>query len=125
MKKLIALIFTLVLVGCKTIPVPELKSEPVGYNLTQEQVKNAIVDAGYVRNWQITPVNDNLLRGTLNVRSHMLEVDIPYSAEDYSILYYGSENLKYKDGKIHKKVATWVRNLNLDIKKSIREAAAK
>ncbi|MBR9728311.1 hypothetical protein ACFOD0_14020 [Shewanella intestini] len=124
MKKIVILLFAIILTGCKTIPIPEVKSQPVGYNLTQEQVKNAIIKAGFVRDWQIIPVNDTLLRGTLDVRSHQLVVDIPYDSQQYAIEYYSSENLKYHDGKIHKKVATWIRNLNLDINKSIRAVAS-
>ena len=94
-------------------PVVEPASGP---KLTADQVKLAIQRAGATLGWQIKEVQPFLLEGTLNLRSHMAQVNIPYSAERYSIVYKDSKNLNYDGKNIHSNYNSWVQNLDRAIK---------
>ena len=49
------------------------------------------------------------------------EIDIPYSADHYRIQYRDSSGLDYKDGKIHKNYIRWVRLLDRDIVRDLKD----
>ena len=48
-------------------------------------------------------------------------IDIPYSADHYRIQYRDSSGLDYKDGKIHKNYIRWVRLLDRDIVRDLKD----
>jgi len=105
------------LVGCRIAPVMDVVDAPViepavGQKLTADQVKLAIMRAGATLGWQIKEVQPFLLEGTLHLRTHMAQVNIPYSAERYSIVYKNSQNLQYDGTNIHSNYNGWVQNLN-------------
>ncbi len=109
------------LAGCRVAPVMDIVDAPViepggGQKLTAEQVKLAIQRAGATLGWQIKEVQPFLLEGTLNLRSHMAQVNIPYSAQRYSIVYKDSQNLNYDGKQIHSNYNGWVQNLDKAIK---------
>lgn len=90
--------------------------------VTQEQVGEAIIDAGTKRGWSMTEVEPGLIRGEILVRGkHKVEVNIPYTASSFSILYLSSDNMNYqlRDGqpRIHPKYNSWIKNLKSDIEK--------
>jgi hypothetical protein len=101
--------------GC-AVPVYNVKDAPVARKLTADQVRLAIMRAGATLGWQIREVKPFLLEGTLYLRSHMAKVDIPYSAQSYSILYKESANLLYDGTNIHKNYNGWIKNLDNMIK---------
>jgi hypothetical protein len=114
-------LFALGLAGCRMAPVMDIVDAPVvepagGPKLTADQVKLAIQRAGATLGWQIKEVQPYLLEGTLNLRTHMAQVNIPYSAERYSIVYKNSENLQYDGKNIHSNYNGWVQNLDKAIK---------
>jgi len=109
------------LAGCRTAPVMDVVDAPViepagGPKLTADQVKLAIQRAGATLGWQIKEVQPFLLEGTLHLRTHMAKVNIPYSAERYSIVYKDSQNLQYDGKNIHSNYNGWVQNLDKAIK---------
>jgi hypothetical protein len=109
------------LAGCRIAPVMDIVDAPVvepagGPKLTADQVKLAIQRAGATLSWQIKEVQPYLLEGTLHLRTHMAQVNIPYSAERYSIIYKNSENLQYDGKNIHSNYNGWVENLDKAIK---------
>jgi len=109
------------LAGCRTAPVMDVVDAPViepagGPKLTADQVKLAIQRAGATLGWQIKEVQPFLLEGTLHLRTHMAKVNIPYSAERYSIVYKDSQNLQYDGTNIHSNYNGWVQNLDKAIK---------
>jgi hypothetical protein len=61
-------------------------------------------------------VEPGKILGTLYLRSHMAQVDIPYSKSSYSILYKNSDKLNYNEGKIHSNYNGWIQNLDRGIK---------
>ena len=109
------------LAGCRIAPVMDVVDAPVieptgGPKLTADQVKLAIQRAGATLGWQIKEVQPYLLEGTLHLRTHMAQVNIPYSAERYSIVYKDSQNLQYDGKNIHSNYNGWVQNLDKAIK---------
>jgi len=105
--------------GC-ALPIYNIKDAPVGREATAEQVKFAILRAGATLGWQMRQVRPSEIEGTLYLRNHMAKVDIPYSAQSYSIIYKDSLNLLYDGTNIHKNYNGWIKNLDAAIKAQIR-----
>lgn len=57
--------------------------------------------------------------GTLNLRSHMAQVDIRYTTTSYSITYRDSKDLNYDGSNIHRNYNNWIRNLDQAIKQQL------
>ena len=96
-------------------PIQDIEGAPIPNGLTMTQIKKAIIRAGAKRNWIIRESSAGVMEGLLNVRKHMVKVDIRYDRNEYSITYNASANMKHKAGLIHKKYNAWVQNLNTDI----------
>lgn len=97
-------------------PLYEPKNAPVmaGKEVTAEQVKQAFFKvAGQIQGWSFEAKGEDRLIGTLQVRTHKVVVEIPYSAKEYSILYVESENMLYdpETRTIHNKYDNWIKNL--------------
>jgi hypothetical protein len=107
---------------------PQPLSVPAG--LSVQDVARAI-KAGVVsrQGWTITKEGSNQMEATLNVREHMLKINIPYSATSVGITYVDSQNLDYSEKKgvkyIHAKWVNWTRNLLSDIQRELTRAANK
>ena len=104
----------LVLVGCRSNPVynvTDMSFTTTTGNYSTNDVRNAILQAGTAQGWQMQAVRPGLISGTLNIRNHMAQVDIPYDRSRYSILYRDSDNLKYDGSNIHSNYNGWVQNL--------------
>ncbi|ALM71484.1 hypothetical protein [Vibrio vulnificus] len=124
-KIFISICLTLLLVGCGRVqPILEIQDTPVSYDLQSKQVKSAIVLAATKRGWAITEVEPGVLSAKLNLRSHFVEIMIPYDDKYYSILYVKSENLNASDGNIHRNYNRWINNLNVDIQRQFALVAA-
>jgi len=110
----------LVLVGCRSAPVMNVVDAPVvvgsGKAVTKQTVRNVIMQSGSGLGWQMQDVDSHTLQGTLYLRSHMAQVEIPYSATSYSINYKNSTNLDYNGTNIHSNYNGWVQNLDRTIK---------
>jgi hypothetical protein len=113
------------LMGASSIPLtdPEPLSVPAG--LTVEQVTKAVKVGLLSRTgWAITKEAPGQFEATLNVRQHMLKVNIPYSASSVAIKYVDSQNLDYGEKKgvkvIHPKWNNWTRNLMSDIQRELQ-----
>ncbi|MDR1044422.1 MAG: hypothetical protein LBP33_04790 [Candidatus Adiutrix sp.] len=81
-----------------------------GKGLTEAQVRQAILLGAQEKGWIARELTPGVISATLTVRQHMAEVEIPYSANSYSILYKNSQNLDYnaKDRTIHNQYNNWV-----------------
>ncbi|MGY3857467.1 MULTISPECIES: hypothetical protein [Aeromonas] len=104
----------LLLAACSTSkPIQNLPANQVTFNLSEEQVANAIVNGGISKGWVMKKEQPGLIRGQLNVRQHQAVINIPYSTHDYSINYVSSVNLD-DDGKgaIHRSYNRWILGLN-------------
>ncbi|MCB5188049.1 hypothetical protein LG200_08535 [Methylobacillus caricis] len=96
-----------------------------GKSLQASDVEQAIITAAGINQWTVSRNdNGNELVGTLVVRNkHTITVNIPYTAEKYSILYRSSDNMKYevKDGVpcIHPFYNKWVGALKTSIDREL------
>ena len=108
-------LLALALVGCRSNPVYNVEGTPIststsGYSL--RDVRDAIQQAGVSLGWQMQDIKPGLIVGTLYLRDHMAQVEIPYSRSSYSILYKDSQNLNYDGANIHSNYNGWVQRLN-------------
>ena len=124
-----ASLLVLVLAGCRAGgQVYEVKDAPIqtasGKELTLEQVQKAIIDAGIKQTWIMTPVKLGEMLGEYNVQSHQIQVTIPYTTKNYSILYKDSSNLRYDAAKrtIHVNYQKWIERLDNEIKARLSAA---
>lgn len=116
---LVACVILAAVVGCRGGGVVyQVKDAPVqtasGKQATMDEVQKAIIGAGVALTWQMVLVQPGEIVGTLNVRSHQAVVSIPYTTKNYSILYKGSNNLKYNANKqtIHESYLGWIQRLD-------------
>ena len=108
------------LTACNTIaPIQNVENVPVSSSsnkpLSPPEVRAAIVRAGAGLGWIMKDAGPGTINGTLILRTHTAEVQIPYSAASYSIVYKSSINLQESGGKIHRNYNGWVQNLNRGI----------
>jgi len=97
-------------------PIENLIDVPVpvkldGSTSTLEDVKNAIIAGCKRKGWKPVLGEGNKLTCSILVRTrHFAEVEIPYSASNYSIVYKTSRELDYDEKKqrIHRNYNKWV-----------------
>lgn len=111
-----AILLTFSLTGCGSNPVKNVTSEIVPSSVkSKEDVKKAIVKAGYSLGWIVQEIDENTLEARITVRNkHTAKVKIPYSLKEYSILYQSSQNLNYdsEEQTIHRNYNSWINNFN-------------
>ena len=108
------------LAACNTIaPIQNVENVPVTSSanrpLSPAEVRGAIVRAGAGLGWIMKDAGPGVINGTLILRTHTAEVQIPYSATSYGIVYRSSINLQESGGKIHRNYNGWIQNLNRGI----------
>src|SRR5262249_57578741 len=84
-----------------------------------DQVREAIERAGRGLGWQMESVAPGRIVGTLHLRTHMAQVDIPSTTPPYSITYRDSQHLNYDGSNIHSNYNGWIRNLDQAIQKQL------
>jgi len=129
MKKIVQILAAMTLAGAlagcaRTAPVQNINNAPVSAGYTQAQVRAAILKAGQQRKWVMTDAGPGVIKGRLKSRDHTAEIRITYSANNYSINYENSQNLKAQGGKIHKNYNRWVNNLDRQIQRNLSAGAA-
>jgi hypothetical protein len=127
MKRILGLLLIVVVVafaaGCSKTMV-NFSDQPLSMgnqNLTMEQVDKSIIVAGSKRGWVMTKAGEGHMIGTLNVRVHMVQVDVKYNTHSFTIAYRNSTNLDYNPqrGTIHRSYNTWITNLKNDIQATV------
>jgi hypothetical protein len=116
--------------GATPIPLTDPQPISVPAGLTIEQVTKAIkVGVASRTGWAVTKEESGQIEATLNVRQHMLKVNIPYSTSTVAIKYVDSQNLDYGEKKgvkvIHPKWGNWTRNLMSDIQRELNVLTVK
>jgi hypothetical protein len=117
-KKILIAILSLtlaLLAGCRSEAVYNVDNAEVVAsvnNVSEADVKKAIMRAGGGLGWVMKAKNEGLIVGTLSLRKHVAVVDIDYSAKSYSITYKNSQELGYDGTNIHKNYNGWVQNLH-------------
>lgn len=122
---LIALaVFTTASCTSKRLYTPQ-RTVPVEIQASQEQMKQAILTALVKRKWSVQRVGPDKVQAQITVREQFhAEIDIDYSPVSYTINYRDSRGMDYSDGKIHKNYIRWVRLLDKDILRELRNAKA-
>lgn len=98
-----------------------MESDPVRIVRPVEvkSMREAILKGGANRGWMMKSEKEGCLTLVLNVRGgkHVVVVDVPYTAEEFSVRYVESVNMDYEPatGAIRGKYIQWVRNLKQDI----------
>ena len=117
--KFAVLAVVVAMAGCSVVPIMNVKdavaTSASGKALTKDEVRSAILRAGSTLGWQIKDESPDLLVGTIQLRKHLAVIEIPYSANSYSIKYRSSNNLDESSGKIHKNYNGWIQNLTRGI----------
>jgi hypothetical protein len=116
---LLAVIAAMLLAACTAQPIYQVENAPVTKAVgtaSAEEVRAAIMRAGAGLGWQMKPVKDGLIIGTLVLRTHTAVVEIPYSAKQYSIRYKDSVELNYNGTTIHRNYNGWIQNLDRAIR---------
>lgn len=120
-----ALALSLGVVGCSSWTEPVLTpSTTFSQIYSVADVRDAIFKACQNRNWLVTADEPGKISANLIVRSHQVQVDIPYSATGYTINYVSSVNMKAGGGEIHNKYNNWVNNLDHDIRFNLQKTMA-
>ena len=89
-------------------------------SVSDKSITRAIKNASIKRKWLPYDEKEGVISVRLEVRDHIVEVDIEYEETKIRIVYRDSENMLYEekdDGTIliHKKYNVWVKNLRQDI----------
>lgn len=105
-------------------PVQNISDELIstsysGRQLDMSDVEAAILQGAKNKRWSARVITPGLIEAAISVRSHRAIVEIPYTAEYYSIKYKHSENLDYQDGEIHRNYNKWVLNLSASIQRQL------
>ena len=119
---LIALaLLTTVSCSSKRMLTPDRTLHP-SIHADRAQMQQAIVKSLVGRGWTVQKITPELVQAQITVREQFhAEIDIPYSASHYQIIYRNSSGLDYKDGKIHKNYIRWVRLLDRDIVRDLKD----
>jgi accessory colonization factor AcfC len=126
LKKISVLIAAIVLtISCsrqkKMIDTPSILI-PGAKNLSEKQVRKAIIKAGQKRQWNCSSKAPGVVLCIYNARKSSATVKVLHNSDQFTIQYVSSINLKEKNGKIHPKYNQWVSNLRTDITAKISEA---
>ncbi|ROM49878.1 hypothetical protein BK648_11850 [Pseudomonas poae] len=110
--------------GCTSKPVLNTQHDlPAGTQVSEEQVKQVIVNALQKREWTVQRLSPQLVQAEITVRNQFhAEIDVRYTRNSYAITYRDSRDLGYKDGKIHRNYNRWVSMLDRDILAGLRGA---
>ena len=107
------------LVACRTAQIYNVYDAQIAYNpkenITLDDIATAIREAAVRRHWIVREIEPGLIHATLNIRAHTAEVEIKYNKQSYSIIYKNSTNLRYRNGRIHPRYNTWIKNLRREI----------
>lgn len=105
---------TIANVSDQAVPAASSSKKP----RTTADVRNAIIKGCAERGWVARDLAPDKIRAVIDVRGkHHAEVDIPYDATKYSIVYVTSTGLKAEGGTIHSQYNAWVLNLKESIDK--------
>ena len=121
-----ALIATLLLgvAACTSKPVMNIENRtPVVTVRSEDDMRRAILAALQSRQWTVERADRGNIMAFIQRRNHQAEITIPYSASSYSIRYRDSQNLGYKNGKIHRNYNKWIHNLDRSIQQELNRAS--
>lgn len=110
-KKIILVVLSiLTLAACKSTPIYNVDNSNVPSGLTINQVEKNIVKALVQKGWEVKANNGGMILAEIMVRTHTARIEITFNANQYSINYVDSTNLKYnaKKNTIHRSYNNWI-----------------
>ncbi len=111
------------LMGARQVPLVDPEPFTVPAGLTDSQVAKAIKAALVGRTWVVTDEQPGKVVATLNLRTHMAKIEIPYDTSKVAIRYLDSSELMYGEKKgvkiIHRNYLSWIQNLITDINRNL------
>lgn len=113
------IILSVFIIGCRTAPIQNVTNAQINTNSgkkpTLSAVTHDILQAGVSLGWEMKKDKHGHIIATLNLRKHMVKVDINYTQTEYSIIYNDSHEMQYDGSTIHSNYNSWVQNLNKKI----------
>lgn len=110
--------------ACTSKPVMNVENRtPPAAVRSEDDMRRAILAALQSRQWTVERADRGNIMALIQRRSHQAEISIPYSATSYSIRYRDSQNLDYKNGKIHRNYNKWIHNLDRSIQQELNRAS--
>ncbi len=111
---LLSVVAVIGLSGCRSQPIRDANDRPIPSGATLTEVSKIIQSAGNSLGWAMKETKPGLIVGTLYLRDHEANVEIPFTTTSYSIRYVSSKNLKFDASKrtIHSNYNGWVTNLD-------------
>jgi hypothetical protein len=130
---LILLIASIAFVPAEAARVENLEGVAIpsrtdGTQFSLEEVRTLIMKGCAERLWEPEYQGESVITCSILVRGrHFVEVEIPFSETDYSILYLDSKEMDYdpKKQSIHRKYNGWVNNLRIMIDHQLSDATDK
>ena len=121
MKVLVALLAAaaVLMAGCKSEPMYEVAQAPVislgNKSPSMDEVTKAILRAGIVIGWQMSPETPGRITGRYVRGQHNATVDVTYDTKTYSIRHRDS-SLGDGSGQVHRIYNSWVQSLDRSIR---------
>ncbi len=108
--------------GCTT-KITNITDTPIqsyqGTRLSLGEIRQAIIKAGHQKRWVMNDNKPGELTARFNPGKYSVEVAIPYSTKNYSILYRTSTGLKANGKKIHRTYKKLINELQNAIRTGI------
>ncbi len=101
---------TVLALGCQNDRVYDVEFAilPSDPSWSLDDMTSAIQRSGARRGWDMRIVAPGKIEGRLRRPNRKALVDITYKSDEFSIQYRDSENLEFKDGRIHPAYNRWV-----------------
>ena len=120
---LLLLPLLVLLMGARQVPLVDPDPIAVPAGLTEARVAKAIKAALVGRTWVISEEQPGKIVATLNLRTHMAKIEIPFDTKQVAIRYLDSSELMYGEKKgvkvIHRNYLSWIQNLVGDISRNM------
>lgn len=128
MKKLVPVVVgVLVLSACTIMPVHNVRNKPYYHPrptvvVSYTQIENVIIGVVIDRGWNARVIRPGLIEARIFDGYSSATIHIEYTSDVYSIRYIDSNNMRYKNGNIHRNYNNWVETLSRDIEGAMRNA---
>lgn len=120
---LLLLPLLVLLMGARQVPLVDPDPIAVPAGLTEARVAKAIKAALVGRTWVISEEQPGKIVATLNLRTHMAKIEIPFDTKQVAVRYLDSSELMYGEKKgvkvIHRNYLSWIQNLVGDISRNM------
>lgn len=88
--------------------------------LSNAQIKSAIVNAALEQHWAVIPEGDGRLSATYRRSNYMAKIAIIYAPTFYTISYADSKNMRYKGTTIHPTYNRLIKELQANIVRNLK-----